>query len=921
MKIIRCKTNHIENPLGFSLGNPVLSWCVADARGKAQTAARVVVSENEDLSAPVSDSGFRADISGLGFRPGLKLAPRTRYYWAVTVRSDAGEEASSAVNWFETAKLGEPWSAGWITCGGAETRHPVFEKEIPVSGEVRRARLYLCGLGLFEASLNGEKIGNEFLAPGCCDYNAWVQYHTCDITEGLRRGGRLAVSLGNGWYKGRFGWSGAMNGTYGDSWKLIAEVRVDYADGRSEVFGTDESWQVRRSCTVFSNIYDGEQVDLTLPELPAVPASPCEAPKGKLTARLSLPVRVQKELPVTLLHTPAGETVLDFGQNIAGIFRFRVSVPKGREVLVQICETLQDGNFYRGNLRSAKEEYRFVSDGREHVLQPRFTFYGGRYAKVEGVPELKAEDFTALAISSDLEETGRLTTGNELVNRLISNVEWSRRDNFVDVPTDCPQRDERMGWTGDAQVFSPTACYLTDSFAFYRKYLYDMAAEQASDGGRVPNVIPNFLSGGVSPVWGDAGTIIPWNVYQFSGDKTVLEDQFVSMKSWVDYMTRTDGGDFGWRRVFNFGDWLALDVPGAAADNTRGATDEAFIADVYYMNSAELVSQAAEVLGKDKEKEEYAALAVKLRARIKEEFYSPAGRCCIPTQTALLMTLRYGLSDFPARARKDLRNCFRLAGDRLQTGFVGTGMLCNVLTENGMEPLAERLLLSEEYPGWLHEVKLGATTVWERWNSLDENGRISSTGMNSLNHYAYGAVLEWMYRHLAGLQPLEPGFVKTRIAPNPVWELRHLECSCAAAAGEWRVSWKIESTSRLTVAVTVPFGCTAELALPLAGAGTLSDRSNPMFSDVCGGVCRLTAGSYSVTYDTETPVHVIPNTERQSLADLLYPPKSRALVLRALPEENRIHGEQRQMPIRQIADAMGVSSERLDRLDEELAKL
>ena len=335
-----------------------------------------------------------------------------------------------------------------------------------------------------------------------------------------------------------------------------------------------------------------------MPEKPVL----CEPPRGELAERMSLPVTIHEVFePVRLLRTPAGEQVFDLGQEITGIFSLRVSEPAGVRIHIQTGEILQNGNFYNENLRSAKSEYYYVSDGKEKELVPHFTFYGYRYVKVEGIKDLKKEDFRGLALYSDIEEKGSLHTGHELVNRLIENVRWGLQGNFLDVPTDCPQRDERMGWTGDAQVFSPTATYLKDTYAFYAKYLYDMAREQSALGGKVPDVIPSAGLESTACVWGDAACIIPWNLYLFYGDKGILEDQFDSMRAWVDYVRTVDGSNHGWRYVFHYGDWLALDNPKGGAEEVMGATDEEFIANLYYAVIANLVSKAAGVLGKRRE--------------------------------------------------------------------------------------------------------------------------------------------------------------------------------------------------------------------------------------------------------------------------------------------------------------------------------
>ena len=522
--------------------------------------------------------------------------------------------------------------------------------------------------------------------------------------------------------------------------------------------------------------------------------------------------------PIELIHTPAGEQVFDLGQEITGIFKFHVKEPVGTEILIQTGEVLQDGNFYNGNLRTAKSEYHYISDGTEKEIVPHFTYYGYRYVKVSGVTNLSCDDFTALVLCSDYEKTGRLETGHELVNQLISNVEWGMRGNFLDVPTDCPQRDERMGWTGDTQVFSATASYLADTYAFYRKFLYDMYQEQLLTDGMVPEVVPTFGPSKTSCAWGDAACIIPWNVYLFSGDKTILEQQIDSMKAWVDYIRKVDGEHHGWRNSFHYGDWLALDRPGAKEGNVYGATDEAYIADVYYAASAQIVAKAAGVLGKSELQKEYQEIADQQWKVVKDEYFTATGRCAIKTQTGLTLALKYHLSENETMTAKMLKTLFRQNKYKLNTGFIGTPLLCNILTENGMSDIAYQLLLNEEFPGWLYEVKLGATTVWERWNSLDESGHVSSTGMNSLNHYSYGAVLEWVYRHAAGIDVTEqnPGGRKMKIYPKINAELGYVDASYDSACGTYQSSWKILDGNKIQLRFFVPFGCEAEISLPYA---------------------------------------------------------------------------------------------------------
>lgn len=925
MRVYDAKVNHMTNPMGFFMDGVSFSWKVDEARGKAQKAARVRVAADEKMQEILFDSGMDEQADSLAYPVELALEPRTRYFWQVTVLSDAGEEADSEVQWFETSKMSEEWTGKWLTCDSTEKRHPIFSKEIAPAKEVAKARLYVTGLGLYEAYIDGKKVGDEYLTPYSNNYNRWVQYQTYDITDQIAGGGKLSILLGNGWYKGRFGFSAFEDkGYYGNEWKVIADVVLTYTDGTEEVIGTDESWTVTRSRIMFSNLYDGEQIDATAPELPAEEPTVCDAPKGRLEARRSLPVVAHEHIkPVELIHTPAGEQVFDMGQNFAGIFTFRVKEPAGTKIHIQTGEVLQKGNFYNENLRSAKSEYIYISDGNETVIRPHFTYYGYRYVKVEGVSDLKIEDFTGLALYSDIEMGGDVETGHDLVNQLVSNVRWGMKGNFIDVPTDCPQRDERMGWTGDTQVFSPTATFLADTYAFYSKYLHDMYTEQMDLDGMVPDVVPSAGVHSTACVWGDSSCIIPWNMYQFYGDKKILEDQYDSMRNWVDYISRVDGDNHGWRSVFHYGDWLALDNPSGKTDEVMGGTDEGYIANVYYAASAGIVAKAARVLGYEADAKTYQALCDEQFEEVKKEYFSQTGRCCIKTQTALILALKYHLSENEELTKKTLRLLFQISGDKLKTGFTGMPLMCPVLSENGMNDLAYTLLLNEDYPGWLHEVKLGATTVWERWNSLDENGDISSTGMNSLNHYAYGSILEWVFRYVTGFRVSEehPGSRHLLIAPTLNWKLKRAKGSYHSAAGTYETSWELADPSHVTVKVTVPFGCTAEIALPLVSQETLADQSNPLFADVRDGKCFVGAGTYEVSYETTKPAKKMYSTYTP-IQELVNNPE----IVSAMGEQlhlDQIPGQALAASFRQLAEAYpsaSMSAEMLDQLDAALAR-
>ncbi len=893
MKIINCEVNHLTNPLGFQMEKTVFSWCVTETDGKMQRFARIRVSLRDNMADTVYDSG-EADLDSIAAEIPLDLQKRTRYYWTVEVAADNGDTAVSEVNWFETGKREEPWRAKWITCEN-QRRHPIFSKEITVRTRPESARLYICGLGLYQAQINGQKVGDEYLTPYCNNYRQWLQYQTYDVTEALRDGGRLSVTVGNGWYSGRLGYFSKPGdpGHYGNSAKLIAEVHLHYADGSEEVVCTDESWTVTRSAYLDSSIYDGEIRDDTLPETAPETVTVTEE-TAPLVERYSLPVRVQETLkPIERIHTPAGEQVLDLGQNLVGTFALRVKAERGAKIFVQVGEVLQNGCFYNENLRTAKAEYTYISDGVEKTVVPTFTFYGFRYVKIQGLPDLKPEDLTALVLYSQLPQTGSMTTGHAKVNRLIHNVAWGQKGNFLDVPTDCPQRDERLGWTGDAQVFSATACYLRQCYPFYRKYLHDMATEQKNLGGMVPDIIPSLDTPyqGTACVWGDACTIIPWNLYRIYGDKTILAEQFDSMASWVDYVTELDGDDHGWSRHFHYGDWLALDHPDHRPDQCLGGTDVGYIAQIYYRNSAKIVADAAALLGKTVEAEKYAALADKLTAYIQNEFFAPGGRCCVDTQTGLVLALENGLSPNAAKCAARLSEKLDQTHGKLQTGFVGTPFLCAALTDSGMERRAYDLLLNEEYPGWLYEVNLGATTIWERWNSMNPDGSVSSTGMNSFNHYAYGSIFQWLAEYAAGLKAAAPGFRRAVIAPVPDARLGSMDYRYRSAAGTYRIAWKVLDPYTLHLQVEIPFGCEAELILPDS-----SDRHT------------LAAGSYTYTYRTARPMKKIYCVDDR-FADLAADPAAAAAMKRVLPGILQVPDSLRDKSLRQIMKELAHRSE------------
>ncbi|MCA0453635.1 MAG: glycoside hydrolase family 78 protein [Chloroflexi bacterium] len=880
MKISHLKTNRIVNPLGFAINKPSFSWIVDDTPDTVQTAAQVTVGLDADFNQVIFDSG-KVDgqsINSVSYRPNLDLKPRTRYFWKVRVWGET-ESAESEIAWFETSKMGENWQSIWITPAWEDNQtHPILYKQFELPSPVVTARAYICGLGLYNLELNGKRVGDEYFTPYCNAYDQWIQYQTYDLTENLQVGQNLiSVMLGNGWYKGRYGADGGKVDFYGDRFALLCEIHITLENGDELIIVSDPSWKAQPSPILQSDIFDGEihdaRIEKTVPSLgQSFNVIPINIDMQRLEARRSLPVCIHEEIkPVAVIHTPTGETVLDFGQNMTGWVRFKTNAPSGTRIYLQFGEVLQGGNFFRDNLRTAKAEYTYIADGTKAVVEPYFTFYGFQYVKVVGwVGDLNRDDFTGCVIYSQLESTSEIETSNAKVNQLIKNVIWGQKGNFLDIPTDCPQRDERLGWTGDIQIFSGTACFNMDVAAFLSKYLYDLGKEQSKTGGMVPHIIPmaNLNKGG-SAAWGDAATIVPWNVYDFYGSIDILEQQFESMCAWVDYIRRADeasGSKRLWTGGTHFGDWLSLDVTISDPTSRKGGTPEDFIASAFYYHSARLVARAAAVLGKKQHADEYQQLAADIQLAIQKEYFTETGRLAVPTQTGYVLALFMDL--VPAVHRKRVEHDFitLLQKDKthLRTGFVGTPYICRVLSNIGANDLAYKLLLNEDYPSWLYAVNLGATTIWERWNSINPDGTISSTGMNSLNHYAYGSIVEWMFRDMCGLNPSTgenglTGFRHALIAPKPDQSLQWAKARYRSAAGYYESGWKIDDTGKITVEITIPFNATAKIVLPDAQIGSILVNGN----EYCEGIqvsqnlaLELKTGHYSIEYQSAVEIAI-----------------------------------------------------------------
>ena len=668
---------------------------------------------------------------------------------------------------------------------------PVFRRVFKAAKPVKSVELQISALGVYEAELNGKRIGDYVLAPGWTSYAHRLQTQTYDVTNLLQAENDLRVTVGRGWFRSPMpGWfdDADKKRRYEQPCGLIALLILRYADGSVEKIVTDQGWQYGESPVRFSEIYDGEAYDATVETAYWQAVCLLDWPKDILIPQEGEAIRETERVAAQRVFcTPKGEWMVDFGQEITGYAEFTVDAEPGDKVVFNHAEVLdRDGNFYNENYRSAKAEVKYVCKGGKQRWHPRLTFFGFRYIHLIAWPgEPKAEDFTAVAVHSDMKRTGWLESGDAELNRLFSNIVWGQRGNFLDVPTDCPQRDERLGWTGDAQVFIKTASYLFDAERFYKKWLRDMAADQYADGG-VGQVIPDVMpSGFCSAAWGDAATVCPWQVYQTYGDISVLSDQFDCMKKWVDYITHLTKTENLWTGSGHFGDWLGLDAP---SGSYKGSTREDFIASAFYAHSAELVVKAGKLLGKDVSAYE------DLHSRIVHAFCKAFPE--YKTQTEHVLAVHFGLAQDPQKTADDLAALVRADGTQLRTGFVGTPYILHALSDYGHADVAWDLLLRREYPGWLYPVTKGATTIWEHWDGIREDGSFWSKDMNSFNHYAYGAVADWVFEQAAGIRHDEahPGFSKLSWQPIPDQRVQWLTASLHTRHGLIRASWRYEGS-------------------------------------------------------------------------------------------------------------------------------
>lgn len=677
-----------------------------------------------------------------------------------------------------------------------------FSRTFCLKRECVRASLTVTAIGVYDAYINGRRVGDFILAPGCTNYAKRLQYQTYDIKPMLEENNTITIGVGKGWHRSRM--SEARPEINKKPCAIIAEVEILYPNGEIEHIISDESWRVRKSNVIFNDIWDGEICDARLNEKFG-DVKNLNLDKSVLIPQEGEKVTEHERLkPIKVITTPKGEKVLDFGQEITGYVEVNIKAKSGDEIQLSCAEVFdKDGNFYNENYRSAKSTMKYICCDGEQTFKPRYTFYGFRYIRVDKYPgEINPESFTAIAVYSNMQRSGYIRTSNKKLNRFFENTLWSQRDNFLDIPTDCPQRDERMGWTGDAQVFAKTACYNYNAKKFYEKWLGDLRSEQLENGG-IPDTAPNFWRiMRSSTAWGDAITVIPWQVYVSYGNKKVLEDNFEAMKKWVDYMTNDSKDKYLWtcskddKKLWgkHYGDWLGIDAP---SGSYIGASDIDFISSTFYAYSTQLLIKAGRVLGKNMN--EYEKLYENIVSTFKKVFNEPK------TQTEHVLALHFGLANEPEKVAAELNRMVKENGNKLQTGFVGTPYLLYALSKNGYKETAYSLLFQEEYPSWLYEVNKGATTIWEHWDGIKEDGSFWSTDMNSYNHYAYGAAVDWMYSVMGGINADESnaGYERVIIEPKPTNRLEWFEAEYNCKYGKIVSKWTKEG-DKFRYEITTP---------------------------------------------------------------------------------------------------------------------
>jgi alpha-L-rhamnosidase len=844
VKLVNLLTENKSNPIAIDQSSPRFSWQLrTNNRNTMQTAYELIVTEGKKN---VWSSGkINSDKSVQVPYEGSALQSNKKYNWKVRVWDNSGKASAwSETALFQTGLLNPAdWKASWIEGGALDDsiKRPalLFRNQFTINKKITTATLYVTAHGMYEVQVNGKRVGDAYLAPGWTSYNKRLQYQAYDVTNLIANGkNAIGAIVGNGWYRGYLAWNDNKN-IYGKKLGLLAQVNITYSDGTMDVITTNENWKTSVSPIQGVEIYHGEMYDARAEQKGWSAAGFNDASWSKVTigvyptenliATENEPVKKHETFKAgNLITTPSGEKVLDFGQNLVGWVVVKANGNAGDKIVIKHAEVLDKaGNFYTENLRAAKATATYVlKGGGEETFEPHFTFFGFRYIKIENYPgQINPENFTAVALYSDMKPTGSFTSSNAMINQLQHNIQWGQRGNFLDVPTDCPQRDERLGWTGDAQAFSRTASYNFNVNNFFSKWLKDVAADQQPNGS-VPFVVPNVLGpgAGASAGWADVATIIPWNMWLAYGDKKILETQYPSMKSWVKYMTDSSINDL-WNRGFHFGDWLFY-RPFDDNDGRSAVTDKYLIAQCFYANSVQLLINVAKVLNKADEVATYSAVLQRVKDAFLKEYVTPNGRLVSSTQTAYVLALNFDMLPENLRqpAAQKLAENVKSYNNHLTTGFLGTPYLCHVLSRFGYDDIAYKLLLQKDYPSWLYPVTMGATTIWERWDGQKPDSTFQTPGMNSFNHYAYGAIGDWMYRVMTGLDTYEdgPGYKHIKIQPHIGGDFTNASASLQTYYGTISSSWKLEN-GKLKMDIEIPANTTATIFIPAKNASSITE--------------------------------------------------------------------------------------------------
>ena len=851
VQLVEMTCEHKQNPMGVDIISPRLSWKLKSSeRNILQTAYQIRVSSTQvfDKKNLVWDSGKTpSNESILQAYKGTALQSGKPYFWQVKIWDNQGRESAwSNTGFWEMGLLSvNDWKAQWVepTVQAMSERDKspawMLRKGFSLKNKVAYARAYVTSHGYYELSLNGQKVGNELLTPGWTAYNKRLQYQSYDVTNMLRSGiNAVGAMLGEGWFRSTLGW---MNnkGFYGKRLGLLCQIYVKYANGTEEWVISDGSWKSTNDGPIRVNeIYDGENYDATL-EIKGwneanfndsnwANVSIAKFDNSNLVASEGAKVeRIEEIKPIKIFRTPKGVLVADMGQNMVGWMRLKVSGAKGSKIILRHAEVLDKyGDFYIDNLRNAKVTLTYTLKGEgEEIYEPRFTFMGFRYVAIEGM-DLKPENLMGIVVHSNMTPTGTFECSNPLVNQLQHNIQWGQKGNFVDVPTDCPQRDERLGWTGDAQAFCRTAAYNFDVSAFFTKWLKDVAADQRPDGS-VPFVVPDILDnidGTTAPVsagWGDVAVIAPWTMYLTYGDKQLLENQYPSMKAYVEYIRKKAGDSYIWKKGSVFGDWLYYKPAMNNHTEPDGYTDRDYISTAFYAYSTNLLKESALALGKQDDAKMYGEVFENIKKAFNEQYVAPSGRIASDSQTAYVLALMFGLlpENLQSKAADYLVQDIKNRNNHLSTGFLGTPYLCHVLSQYGHTDVGYDLLLQQSYPSWLYPVKMGATTIWERWDGQKVDSTFQDVGMNSFNHYAYGAIGDWMYRVITGIEidSKSTGYKHFYLKPEPSTKLTYAKSTLNSSYGEIASGWELKD-GKIKLTMKIPANTTATIMLPKATA-------------------------------------------------------------------------------------------------------